>query len=231
MVDIETTNLNADFGRILCASWMRYGEKKPHNVSCLDFPVPSDPTNDRKVVKVLMAEIAKADAWVTWYGRYFDLPFIETRALYYKMKPLPPVPHVDLWFTARKRFKFTNNRLANVQEFLGVSEKTPLTKSIWAKAGCGHVQSIKYIIKHCNADIICLAEVYDRMRAWVTGPAHPNVSVISGNPMTCPTCGSDKVRKAGLRATRTAFTQRWVCGSCGAWSATPTQRPKASFLR
>src|SRR5688572_12339900 len=93
--DLETTNLNANFGFILCGCVKETG-KPIKTVAITDFPrYKADPTNDKDVCKALAKLVSEADIWSTWYGARFDVPFLNSRLIYHGEPPLQPTPHVD----------------------------------------------------------------------------------------------------------------------------------------
>jgi uncharacterized protein YprB with RNaseH-like and TPR domain len=222
--DLESSNLNANFGYILCFGYKRLGEAKPKIVSITDFPLfKEDCTNDREVVKAAAKILSEGDVWVTWYGKGFDVPLLNSRLIFHKMKPLPPVPHVDGWWIARFKMRLNSNRLATVSSFLEVSEKTPLTGPKWIRAAAGHRPSIKYVTEHCAQDTVVLEEVYHRIKPLVSG--HPNMALIVRDPDACPVCAvHGKMQKRGFSVTPTTINQRYQCQACGAWSKGPLDK-------
>lgn len=219
--DLESSNLNANFGYILCFGYKRFGQPKPKVVSITDFPLfKRDCTNDREVVKAAAEELSKADMWTTWYGKGFDVPLLNSRLIYHGMKPLPPVPHVDGWYIARYKMKLNSNRLATVSAFLELPEKTPLSGPIWIRAAAGHKPSIKYVVEHCAQDTVVLEEVYKRIRPLAS--SHPNMALLVRDPDACPVCAAHgKMQKRGFSVTPATMSQRYQCQSCGAWSRGP----------
>ncbi len=216
--DIEATNLKADFGYMLSFGYKELGEKEAHVVSIADFPrFKTDPTNDKDVVRAAVRILESADMWVTWYGKRFDVPYVNSRMLLHGMKPLPPVPHVDGWFISKFKLKLHNNRLASASYFLGLEEKTPLNGPIWIRASAGHKPSIKYVNKHCKQDVIVLQQVYEKLRPLMT--THPNLTLISAGEAQCGTCGSaSKLQKRGFYMALSRRYQRYHCQTCGGWS-------------
>lgn len=216
--DLETTDLNADFGTILCAGWKFSGESKPSLISIRDYPdaLEKDPTNDYHVVKAFYKVLAKADMWVTWFGEYFDIRMMNSKLAEYKLPPLPPVAHVDGWRIAKYRMRLTSNRLANVSAFLDLEDKTPVKGKVWRRARTGHGPSIKYVEDHCLQDIVVLEQAYERLKPFTI--AHPNVGLIVGDTSACPVCGKKGgLQKQGKRVTRARVYQRYQCQKCGAW--------------
>lgn len=148
--DIESTNLNANYGYILCIGWKHLGDKKVHCASIDQSPgFKKDPTNDAWVVKTFAEEISKSDIICGWYSSKFDWPFIQSRLLAHELSTMPSIPHVDLWRTAKYQLKLNSNRLASVSEFLNLEEKTPIRSREWIRAMAGHRPAIKYVVDHC----------------------------------------------------------------------------------
>lgn len=163
--DIETTNLNASIGRILCASmlvrdysdWDRDGTMKTY----------VDRKTDKKIAVKIRDFIERFDYVVTYYGTGFDIPFINTRLLIHGERPLKAIRHIDLYYTARNVLKLHSNRLAVVGETLfGESGKTKLMGPIWDAAASGDKASMKYIVEHCEADVMELEKVFDVLKSF-----------------------------------------------------------------
>lgn len=215
--DLECTNLSANFGYILCASFKVFDSDKISIISITDFPeFQRNPTNDYFVVKELAKVLREADMWVTHYGSRFDVPYLQARLLYHKLPILPNIQHVDTWRIARYKMKLNSNRLASITGFFGFEEKTPLTGPIWVRAAAGHKPSIKYVEQHCKQDVLVLEQVYKKIRPLST--THPSIALMNGDEIGCPNCGSKKVHRRGDYLSRLHRYQRFCCQACGAWS-------------
>ena len=218
--DLETSNLNADFGYIICASIKEYGSRvAPKVYSVSDFKNHvSDPTNDKELVKKIAGILSGADVWVTWYGKRFDLPYLDSRLLHYGYNPMPRIMHIDGWETSRSRMRLHSNRLASVTAFLGCENKTPLSGPIWIRASAGHKPSIKYVMKHCVQDVLVLEQAYKKMVPLIM--SHPNVRVINnvGDERMCPRCGAQHLIRQGIAYTAGGHKQRYQCNACGGWA-------------
>jgi len=222
--DIECTHLKADFGVILMIGFKFLEEEEVHIIQINDFPLwQKDRTDDREVVKAFIEVMKTADIQVTWFGTYFDIPYLQSRALAGGMMgPIPQIPHVDGWWIAKKKLCLTSNRMANVQKFLNLPEsKTPVSGREWRRAGAGHEDALEYIRDHCKKDIVILEDAYRTLRPLL--PTHPNYNVIKETLYRCPVCGSSNLIKAGFRITRTTKWQRFKCKEkdCGAYSSAP----------
>lgn len=216
--DLETSNLSANFGYILCAGWKALGEKKTHVIKITDFPLfKKDPTNDKEVAKAMREVLTEADGWVTWYGSKFDEPYLNSRLMNHGLHPCPPMgrAHIDGWRIARYKMKLNSNRLATVTRFLGMEDKTALDGPTWIKAQAGHKPSLKYVYDHCYQDVRVLEQVYEKIKPLHA--THFNVNLVTGSD-GCPKCGSTKLHKRGWAYAASRKRQRFQCQKCGGWS-------------
>lgn len=217
--DLECSGLNADFGIILCCGLKEVGKGKPEVLNLLDYT--NEDQDLIRAEKKLLVDISKrlldCDVWLTHYGIYFDLPFINTRLLYHKLPVLPAnFNHLDTWRISRNRLKLRSNRLVTISEFLGTEEKKNSIKpEQWLRALGGHRPSMAYIMNHCRKDVVVLEETYKRLRPLVLD--HPNRGLIDGRG-GCTICGAHKLQARGFHLTRCKKFQRYQCMSCGGWS-------------
>jgi uncharacterized protein YprB with RNaseH-like and TPR domain len=216
--DIEATSLEADFGNMLAFGYKWLGDKETHVLSLLDTNGVCtscgkvEAVSDKKLIKAVYPILASADMLISWYGKQYDIKFLNTRVLDAGLKPLPPTPHVDLYWAAKTHLKLSSNRLANVQDFLNLpTSKTPLTKRVWRQAQAGHVSSIKYIVEHCRRDVLVLEEAYERLKPYVR--QHPML----GLRRSCAVCNGIRLQRRGKLSLRSGHFVRVQCQDCGRW--------------
>lgn len=216
--DIEASGLNADFGIVLCVGFKIVGAGKPEVLDILDYRTRDGDLikAERRLLKDVSARLLAADVWLTHYGTWFDIPFINSRLLYHKLPILPPTfSHIDTWKVARNRLKLRNNRLVTISSFLGTEEeKNAIKPEQWIRALGGHQSSMDYIVEHCRRDVVVLEEAYNRLRPLIID--HPNRNLLTDTG-GCGTCGSHKIQWRGTKITRTRKYNRYQCQSCGAW--------------
>ena len=167
-IDIETTNLDANFGMMLSYCIKEQGKKKIHEALITRADMDDAPAGkeDRRIVESCIRDLAKFDRIVTYYGRRFDVPFIRTRALSCGVgfPHYSTLVHDDLYFVVRNRFKLSSNRLEMAcRVLLGDTNKTRLEPSLWRAAGRGDKKSLAYIIDHNRKDVIDLERLYDKI--------------------------------------------------------------------
>ena len=223
-LDLECSNLNADWGVIICGciKWDNGKSKgKLESFRMTDYD-QKDMMDDSGVCMAMRDALDTADMWVSWYGAKFDIPYLQARLLNHGEKTASTLtPHVDLWRTSRYQLKVSSNRLANVQRFFKLkASKTPIDQGVWFKAIAGHSPSMNEVVKHCKEDVKMLEEMYHIFLPLIKG--HPNIELFKEKPVddpTCPKCGSSHLWRHGYKVTKTRKYQKWHCQNCGSVSS------------
>lgn len=217
--DIEASSLNADFGIILCVGFKEVGRGKAEVLNILDYEdVSGDLIKaEKKLLKDVTIRLLDSDMWLTHFGTWYDINFVNSRLIYHKLPIIPPnFNHIDTWKIAKNKLKLRNNRLITLSEFLGTEdEKNAIRPEQWIRAIGGHRPSMDYIVEHCRRDVCVLEEVYERIKPLMSD--HPNVALVE-NRMGCNVCGEKDLQKRGWHVTRLRKYQRYQCQSCGSWS-------------
>jgi len=167
VLDIEATNLQSDFGVILCYVIRDLNGTERHERSLTKAEIKSK-THDKELIKQLIKDMNKYDRFVVFYGGdyKYDIPFIRTRALKwgldffgYKEKYV-----TDLYTICKRKLRLHNGRLQTVCDFFDIPSKIHKIKGdIWTKAQAGRKKALDHIIQHCREDVDATAEVMKRM--------------------------------------------------------------------
>lgn len=169
-LDIEASNLNADFGYMLSYAI------KVDGGDILGRALRPKEIKDGTFDKVLVAELARDIRMfhrvTVYYGgdHRFDLPFIRTRALYHRVEfPLyRDVFCTDCWPIVRNKLRLHRNGLVNICELLGIEAKTHQMKPrLWCMAQMGDQASLDYIWEHNKEDVVSLEGVYHAIKDYV----------------------------------------------------------------
>jgi uncharacterized protein YprB with RNaseH-like and TPR domain len=173
ILDLETTDLEADRGVILCASYESSTE--PGKVRT----IRQDETNprwsegirgdDKELVKQVCKLVRDHDIIVAHNGNRFDIPMLRTRALRWRLSPLREVKLVDPCSIAYRKFKLRSNSLGRIADYVGIADrKTPLDMSVWADVMLnGSKSGMNKIVEHCEADIRVLRGILDFVKPFV----------------------------------------------------------------
>lgn len=217
--DLEVTHLKADFGTVLAIGWKWYGQKKVHVFAINDYKM-RNMIDDRGLIEAFMKIVAQADMVVGYNSILFDVRYLQTKLLRYRLPPFPPrsvLPHVDLYFTVKHNTTLSRKGLGNVGLYLELeAAKTPVTGNHWMLATAGDRKALKYVVDHCKADVLLTEQAYKRLRPLVA--THPRVN--GWGP--CKACGEEKMQSRGYSITGQKHRKRKLqCQKCGAWESRP----------
>ena len=178
-LDIESTDLDCEFGGILCWCIKARGVDRIDSDCISKRDVTTWNVRDKRMMKTLLDAFSGYDVLYTHYGedRRFDYPMIRSRALYWNLEHLLPQQGeafiFDTWKIARNKLRMKSNRLDRIAKFLHIDvEKTSLDPEIWAAARIGEklvvrgelIDSLEYIYDHCKKDVLVLEKVHERIR-------------------------------------------------------------------
>ena len=182
--DIQTTDLKANMGIVLCASFHEIvppgyyknhhnSPTKPYTIK-LNIMDPYDPNPDKELVVAIRDELEKYNTIVTWNGKMFDIPFINARLMFHGERPARVQFHIDaMYYAGGTSNRIGSRRLISVQQFLGISNedgKTPLTWDTWKSAMRGSPKAMKDVVHHCEMDVEVLTKSY-----WALLPYIANI--------------------------------------------------------
>ena len=165
--DIETSNLNANWGIIL--SYCILGEDKLYK----GLITPEDLTSgvfDLNICKKFCEDVRNFDRIIGWYSAKFDGPFLRTRCMYHKLDfpVFKEIKHTDAWFVAKKKLKLHSNRLGVVAPFLGIRAKDhPINPSIWLQCLSGNKEALDFVMVHNEEDVNSLKAVWNRFEEYI----------------------------------------------------------------
>jgi uncharacterized protein YprB with RNaseH-like and TPR domain len=98
-VDIETTGLSASEPLFLIGT-LRFVDEEAR----LQLYLARD-LNEEKAVLTAFGRATRGKTLITFNGKSFDWPFIESRATRNLVKLTPPASHFDMLFAARRRYR------------------------------------------------------------------------------------------------------------------------------
>lgn len=167
-LDIEASNLDADFGYIL--SWCIKNEIGGNIIEDVltkeDLETNEAGKEDTRIVQSLVDALANYDRIVTYYGKRFDVPYIRTRAIAcgIEFPNYGTLTHTDLYFVIKFKMKLSSNRLENATRvLLGKTNKTRIDSKHWRAGGRGAADSLAYILDHNRKDVIDLQRLYHKV--------------------------------------------------------------------
>ena len=169
-LDIEASQLNADFGFILC-----YAIKERKGPIILRVATPKEIRSgepDKRILKQFVTDARTFDRLVVYYGtdHRFDIPFLRTRALYYGLNfpSLREIKVTDVYPMVRNKLRLHRNRLESAIKFFGIPGKEhELLPGVWMRATVGDKKAIDWIAKHNIEDVESLEKLFELLVPFV----------------------------------------------------------------
>jgi DNA polymerase elongation subunit (family B) len=168
--------------------------------------------------------LSEADVLVHFNGKSFDEKHLNREFALAKLGPPAPYKAVDLVLAARRRFKFTSNKLENLLIEFGLTRKLDtggfeLWREVLNVLGEYDEATVRKarrdMRRYCTNDTNATDELYDELMGWLVG--HPRPALYGGAEHSCH-CGSTDLQKRGHAYTPLGVFQQWQCHRCGAYS-------------
>ena len=160
-LDIESLGLKGDYNSVICVSLKPYG-KRPYTLAI------KQPGNDQKVVNDAKRELEKYGCWVTYYGKGFDIPMLNTRLLKWNSPPIDKRLHLDMYFSLKANLLTARKSQAFLLDWLGTPEKKlSVSASIWSELPFCMKEHLPTMVKRCESDVAGLEALYRRTRHLV----------------------------------------------------------------
>lgn len=167
--DIETTNLGALMGRMLCASVAdSWGNVTTRTISDFDQTTVLD---DSGLAEWIRDELERYDIVVGWNSSQFDISFIQARLLRWGRRALrQDLMHIDPMYKARpgRGARIGSSKLDNVAKFFRTpDQKTALDWDTWNLAAAGDEAAMALVVEHCEADVLVLRSVFQNLKPLI----------------------------------------------------------------
>ena len=157
-VDIEASGLKGDYNSTLVVS------VKPHGSKPESFVVKRV-GNDKAVVRAARECLEEYYAWVTYYGKGFDIPFLNTRLLKWGEAPIERRPHIDLYYTLRFNILTGRRSQAHLLEwFRTPQKKMSVSADDWASLPSDPEKFLPTMVKRCESDVRGLEALYEKTK-------------------------------------------------------------------
>lgn len=158
--DIESTGLKADYDSVLVISFKRFGQEP------FSYPI-IQVGNDQRIIREAKEILEDSMCWVSYYGKGFDIPFLNTRLMKWGHKPIQPRHHLDLYFTLKPKTSMSRKGLGSFARFLGVeTQKIEVSQNVWSEIPFKK-EHIKPMTERCEGDCITLEQLYVKTRHMV----------------------------------------------------------------
>jgi hypothetical protein len=170
--DIEATGLRGDYNSILCVSI------RPVGGDAVTFSIDT-PGRDRAVVKEAAEVLSNMDCWISYYGKGFDFPMINTRLLKWGLEPLKRKPHIDMYYMLKSNLLTARRSQAHLLDWLRIDKtgastiadgggdpihKMSVSADEWNEVLANPAKAMRTMIKRCESDTLGLQSLYLRTK-------------------------------------------------------------------
>ena len=166
ILDLETSNLDAPFGLLLCWGIKEYGK---NNIRQGAITKQDLKDLDKRLVRECIEELNKYAVVITYNGTWFDLRWLRAKALHYDMDfpPYGALRHIDLYFITRNKLKLGRSTLENACSYLGIEGKTRIQPEHWLRAmTLAEDKAVKDILHHNKMDLIITERLFDKLKPF-----------------------------------------------------------------
>ncbi len=163
-LDIETSNLKANFGIVLC--WCVLDQNEDLYEDWMTKKDVMSGIEDSRIVETCVDTMMLFDRVVGHYSTYFDIPFLRTRALIHGLgfPGVGKLYHTDTWKMAKRSLCLHSNRQVVVAESLyGSTVKTRINHPNWRQAMMGNSVAMEDVVDHCEKDVQDLKKNYETL--------------------------------------------------------------------
>lgn len=165
--DLETWDLSAEFGPIICASVLDYGAEEMRSFrmdTYLKKGLAEDMTDDHALVVDVRDYLETFHITCGYFSKGFDLAHLRTRLVLHGERPFHKRFHFDpIWgFKGWRGLKPRSSKMKHVANFLNLEQKPDVDAEVWMKAKGGNKKALDEVVERCEADVRITAAIAER---------------------------------------------------------------------
>lgn len=163
--DLECTDLAADVGGILVGCVFSSIDGKMHVFRQDEIPNKRGLWDDGPIAVAIRDFLEKHHILCSWYGRGYDVSFLNTRLVKWGERTIQPHFHIDPIFQYRswRGLKPRNSKMSTVAEFYDLDDRKPsVDVEVWRRAATGDKESMDELVDRCEADVRITAKLVEK---------------------------------------------------------------------
>jgi hypothetical protein len=200
---------------LLCAAWKWQEDSRTQ--FCVG-PSFEQHMPEEWPLAALYEAVDMADAIITYNGKKFDMPRLNSAFIENGFDVPAPYQQIDLYQTVKRVFGWPSMKLDYVAgKLLGENKVKHEGHDLWVKCMAGDPDAWTRMREYNMQDVVITEKLYDKLKSWI--PNHPNILLYEENPSfrACPKCGSEHYQKRGFLAKLTGTYQKYQCQECKGW--------------
>ena len=197
-----------------------------------------DTDDDKLVVDSLYDLLDEADIVIGQNSKSFDVKKFNARAIIKGHRgPPSPFRQVDTKTAAADIGQFGSNSLKRLAKQLNITLKESNRGwELWRECMAGDKTAWAEMEAYNRNDVVATAELYSRLRPWMTSRQHPNLGVyVTAKGKVCTNCANKETeeggvgfQKRGFQHTNASSFRQVKCNHCGAYSRLWSREPQKS---
>jgi len=198
-------------GYILCFAYWWEGDDNIGFVSRWDH-------GHEEMIEMAWELFEEADQVVTFNGKSFDVPMLNTEFLVQRLGPPSPYFHTDL-YQETKQFRTLSSSLKYYLKILGLENKLENKgMELWDGVMRGNRADQKLMEEYNVQDVEIMPELYEVLYPWLKGVPNEGLYMerSESGKLRCR-CGSEKLRFKGYKRTKVLTYKQHLCLDCGSY--------------
>lgn len=186
-----------------------------------------DTNDDTLVVDKLWHLLDEADIVIGQNSKTFDVKKFNARAIIHGMLPPEPFRQIDTKTAASDVGNFGSNSLKQLARMLDITLKSNNRGwELWRECMQGDATAWEEMEAYNRNDVVATAELYSRLRPWMTSRQHPNLGLyVTALGRVCTNCANKEKEEGGVgfqnrgfQHTNASKFQQVLCLHCGSYS-------------
>jgi transposase-like protein len=186
-----------------------------------------DTNHDLYVVGRLWELLDEADIVIGQNSKSFDVKKFNARAVIHHMLPPAPFQQIDTKTAASEVGAFGSNSLKYLARQLDITLKQSNRGwELWRECMKGDPEAWAEMEEYNRNDVVATAELYSRLRPWMTSRQHPNLGMyVDAKGRVCTKCtnkekaeGGEGFQVRGYQYTNASKFTKVVCNHCGSYA-------------
>jgi len=158
IIDSEATGTKGDYNSLLVVTIKPLG-RPPVTLSV------ERPGDDRSLARDARDLLHEYAVWVSYYGKGFDMPMLQSRLLRHNLKPLERRLHIDVYWHMKAHSLTARRSQAHLLEWLDTpSKKMTLSPELWNQVLKDPARGLAVLRSRCESDCEGLEALYNRTK-------------------------------------------------------------------
>lgn len=168
--DLETWDLVAPYGPLLCASILLLEPGKPDKMvtfrqdAMIRSKKATDVLDDRALAIAARDLLDAQHMHAGWFSKGFDICHLNSRLALLGERLLQPKLHMDaIWyFKGWRGLRLGSSKMKTVAAELGLQRKPDVDSVVWMGARAGRRKEMDIVVERCEADVRITRAITER---------------------------------------------------------------------